>query len=52
MWFLVGAVIVIALFALWFRRTPLYRTRSSGREVARGQGGWDSNGHQHGAGGG
>jgi hypothetical protein len=31
MWFFIGVIVVIVLFALWFRRTNLYRNRNSGR---------------------
>lgn len=37
MWFLIGAIIVIALIAVWFSRTSLYRARSTGRSIQRGQ---------------
>ena len=33
MWFFIGAIILIALIAVWFSRTNLYRARSTGRNV-------------------
>jgi hypothetical protein len=48
MWFFVGAVIVIVLFALWFRRTNMYRARRGGRSVKPGQGGFDTSGWRYG----
>ena len=37
MWFFLGAIVVIALIALSFRRTHLYRARTSGHTVKPGQ---------------
>ena len=37
MWFFVGAIIVIALIAVWFSRTNLYGARGTGRNVKSGQ---------------
>jgi hypothetical protein len=37
MWFFIGAIVVIALFALWFRRTNMYRSRRGPDSVAPGQ---------------
>jgi hypothetical protein len=49
MWFFIGAVVVIALGALWFRRTNLYRARHGGLSVKPGQGGFDASGWSGGA---
>lgn len=48
MWLLVVLLIAVVLFALRFFRSPLWRARKSGHEVARSQGGWDSTGAQSG----
>lgn len=44
MWFFLGAIIVVVLFALWFRRTSLYRARRGGQSVKPGQAGFDAAG--------
>jgi hypothetical protein len=49
MWFFIGAIIVIALIALWVSRTNLYRARRGSRSVKPGQAGFDASGWSGGA---
>jgi hypothetical protein len=49
MWFFFGAIIVIALVALWVRRTNLYHALRGPRSVKPGQAGFDASGWSGGA---
>jgi len=56
MWFYIPTIIIVVLFALWFRRTHVYRHLRSGHGANPGQGGyaagrWEGSAGPPGAGG-